>query len=442
MIKTRHSSVSLKSLSVLVVFVALLLGDGCSQGGGGGGSSDAEKPNQKPNTSTEDQGDGSSTGDTTDPKTDTHKDGDKIEQELIAKRDSCTARGDDYRWAAGNCEAIANTKVAGTLSAEPRPIWEASTSTCDLVRTPEGDRYVNCAGVDVTIPMPTLEGAPSLNSVKVLFECEALAPLKATLGIGVSYYNNAWGPRTGSQIYRSHVLAGEKPAIHLVFEATGVDEPVKAGCKIALQENSAQAEAPPPELGDMEYKFEGSDETGQLCSTGKQSFASIQSFCVGIQSPVVNKNNCALQERITHFERKCAPAGYTFNESLRCAVGLYPGNQTISSSEFPEQGRIAKEEYCVGRRSEGSDLGRFGQHAIYMGDNVRISVEMNFVPRLFSDATHKSAFKFELIAPTTEDRIAEPVEIVDPIFARSSGFTRDQRFQYVAVCRKTWSCDP
>ena len=443
MTQNRIQSVPSQILLGLMISAALLLNQGCSQGGGGGGDpGEAGKPDQKPNTSTKDQGDGSSTDHSANPQTSTHKDGDLDEQQLVAKRDGCAAKGADYRWANGTCEAVTNTKVTGTLSAEPNVIWEASTTTCDLVRTTEGDRYVNCAGMDATIPMPTLEGAPSLNSVKVLFECESLAPLKATLGIGVSYYNNAWGPRTGPQIYRSHVLAGEKPAIHLVFESTSVDEPVKTGCKIALQENIAQAEGPAPELGDLEYRFEGSDESGQACSTGKQSFSSIKSLCVGLQSPVVNRNNCALHERVAHFERKCAPAGYTFNESLRCAVGLYPGNQTIPPLEFPEQGRLAKEEYCVGRRSAGSDLGRFGQHAIFMGDHVRISVEMNFYPEHFSDATHKSGFKFELIAPTTEDRIADPVEIVDPLAARHSGFTHDLRFQYVAICRKTWSCDP
>jgi hypothetical protein len=133
-----------------------------------------------------------------------------------------------------------HNKLTGQLPSTPGLIWEANTTTCDKVVTHDGDWYVNCAGVDVTIPMPTISNKRSINTVTLVYQCESLFTIPAELYIGSNYKSNGWGPNTSSPTnIESTVEVGETPVIAIKF-TPAMDDAIKPGCKIELKENSAK----------------------------------------------------------------------------------------------------------------------------------------------------------------------------------------------------------
>ena len=336
--------------------------------------------------------------------------------------------------------------MEGALPAAPGVVWEASDTTCDKHHNEaNGDYYTNCAGLDVTIPMSTVESGRTSHAVTVLFQCKAfgITPLDAELYVGSSFSARTWAP--GDEPIHVEALSehGEAPVIKIKLAPTNADALIGPSffgtCTIELKENSHKSLEDP--LGQYDYAFTGEDNQDQTCSTGTQRFGSLASVCVALQSPVGNPNNCALSERLTRFVQQCKPAGYSFIESHSCEIGLYSRETQLSVGPIPKEGRLAHAKYCVGRQSSGMDIGSLVLSGVTLSPGAQLTMTMTFVPEA-QRASEAEINRFQLLNGDGTAAITDEITMTSGIVSQRFGPTRDEQFQYAFSCGAVWSCDP
>lgn len=163
--------------------------------------------------------------------------------ETPTAEESCRAKGARFSWDGATCLETARKSVSGTLSAEPGLLWEANASACDEVQTQDGLFFRNCAGIDATIPLASLNDRRSVVTVSLRFTCIALSTITAELTIGESLRTNGWAPSAEPTHMTVSHDAGETGAI--LIKMTGFeDNVVKDGCRMELLKNEAAAFTP------------------------------------------------------------------------------------------------------------------------------------------------------------------------------------------------------
>lgn len=169
--------------------------------------------------------------------------------------EQCKERGSEYEWKNETCTEIEipNLALTGELSPNPGVIWIADRIRCDRTTTTQGDRFQTCAGIDVTVPVATLESGISETTLRLSFQCESLHPTNVELTlVGTSIsgssntaeditVNQALGVGKSDFVWHGTASAENKPVLKLKMNRGGFFDVFKPDCKIELIENSAIA---------------------------------------------------------------------------------------------------------------------------------------------------------------------------------------------------------
>jgi hypothetical protein len=203
-----------------------------------------------------------------------------------------------------------------------------------------------------------------------------------------------------------------------------------------------------PALTPTSYELKGKDRHGRSCSTGPQSFRSLEAKCVGLLDPSRAFDDCARTERLRLFEADCKKIGFTPFETNSCRVSLVRKHEPIMSGSVAPQHIVKSVNYCTGRLVDGSDL-----NSIYgsreLADGVYADAFMDFHPVMNAGPGKYSTFTLKLwrtgpsgerveLAP--EFRYVDKGDVSRGTSAYRHEALADDSYRYQIECGATWSC--
>lgn len=196
--------------------------------------------------------------------------------------------------------------------------------------------------------------------------------------------------------------------------------------------------------GEFNYKLDGTNSSGETCTTGTQSFATRHLLCINIQDPVRNAD-CALDMRIVRFNELCRDE-MEFFDSLSCRVVLLKPDAVANAWEgYRHSDVLHASDYCAGRTSRGLVVGGSSVNG-RLHQDVWMNMSIQFVEKSRRTVANGSLFQMSLYRPasapgTRNTELLEPFEYKLNGFTRRVLDTRDRRHKVFLQCGPTWACD-